>query len=210
MVDVTCLNVSDGALATVDVDLAPFGEMVRKRLIRQAVVHYTNARRAGTHSTKTRGEVKHSERRPWRQKGTGRARAADFASPLWRSGGTVFGPRPRSYVNGLPRKMRREALRSALLGKLQDGEVRLVENLHFDEPKTKKAVEVLDKLGATGTRTTVVIADRGDNLFKSFRNLQRVDVCMASDLNAEDVLTAATLIMDKKALDLVTARLANA
>jgi len=210
MVDVTCLNVSDGALAKVDVDLAPFGEIVRKRLLRQAVIHYTNARRAGTHSTKTRAEVKHTTRRPWRQKGTGRARAGDFASPLWRSGGIVFGPKPRSYCNGLPRRMRREALRSAMLGKLQDGEVRLVENLHFDAPKTKKAVDVLDKLGAKDERATIVIAERGENLFKSFRNLQRVRVCMASDLHAESVLMAKTLIMDKKALELVMARLSNA
>lgn len=210
MVDVTCYNAGNGSLGAVEVDLAPLGEIVRKRLLRQAYLHYSAAHRLGSHSTLTRSEVAHSERRPWRQKGTGRARAGDFASPIWRGGGIIFGPKPRNYVNGLPRKMRREALRSALLGRFQDGEVRLVEGIHFDEPKTKSALDVLSKLGVEGQRATIVIAERGENLFKSFRNLRGVDIEMASDLNAEHVLNAKTLIISRKALDQVMARLGNA
>ncbi|MFG0319545.1 MAG: 50S ribosomal protein L4 [Planctomycetota bacterium JB042] len=210
MVDVTCYNAGDGSLGAVDVDLAPFGDVVRKKLLRQAYLHYTAAHRLGTHSTLTRAEVAHSERKPWRQKGTGRARAGDFASPIWRSGGIAHGPKHRSYVNGLPRKMRREALRSALLAKLRDGEVRLVEGMKFDAPKTKQAVEILEKLEAAGERATVVIAERGENLFKSFRNLRRVDIQMASDLNAEHVINSKVLILDRKALEQVTARLSHA
>ena len=210
MVDVNCYNGKDGGVATVTVDTSPLGEKVRKRLLRQAVLHYAAARRLGTHSTKTRAEVSSTTRKPWRQKGTGRARAGDFASPIWRGGGVVFGPKPRNYTSNFPRRMRREALRSSLLGKLQDGEVSLVDGLHFDRPSTKQAMQVLQTLGAEGGRTVIVIAERGDNLQKSFRNISRVDIRLASDLHAEDVIACRNLILDRKALDHVVARVGNA
>src|SRR5262245_45548053 len=121
MVDVSCYDGGKGAVAKVALDAKPFGDAVRKRLLRQAYLHYTAAHRAGTHSTLTRAEVNFNERKPWRQKGTGRARCGDFSSPVWRKGGIVFGPKPRSYVNGLNRGMRREALRSSLLARIEGG-----------------------------------------------------------------------------------------
>lgn len=210
MVEVKCYDGASGQVTMVDVDPTPLGDKVRKRLIRQAVLHYQAARRAGTHSTKTRSEVKHSERKPWRQKGTGRARAGDFASPLWRGGGVVFGPKPRKYATGLPRRMRREALRSALLGKLLDGEVALFENVAFEQPRTKQAAEVLDRLGVAGQSATVVIGQRGENFFLSFRNLPRVDVRTADDLNAEQVVTKRNVVLERKALEKLLARFGDA
>lgn len=210
MVDVTCYDGATGTTSRVAVDTAVLGEKVRKRLMRQAFLHYAAAHRLGCHSTLTRGEVALTGRKPWRQKGTGRARAGDFKSPLWRGGGIVFGPQPRDYTSGLPRRMRKEALKSALLGKFQDDEVRLVAGLRFDAPRTKDAAGVLAKLGAGAGRTTLVIAERGENLFKSFRNLPRVQIRLAAELNAEHVLTSDLLVLDHKALDQLTARLSDA
>ncbi len=210
MVDVSCYNGQNGAVSTIDVDPTPFGTVVRKRLMRQAYIHYQAARRLGTHSTLTRAEVNYTERRPWRQKGTGRARAGDFSSPLWRGGGVVFGPKPRSYTTRFSRRMRKEALRSALLGRLSDGGLKLLEAVTFASPKTKDAVHVLEQLGIDRERTTIVIAERGENFHKSFRNLRWVDTQMASDLNAEHVLDAPHLIFDRKAFEIVLKRLGDA
>jgi len=209
MVELTCYNGQTGDLSQVDLDTAPFGDKLRMRLLRQACLHYAAARRLGCHSTRTRGEIARSGRKPWKQKGTGRARAGDSSSPIWRGGGVVFGPKPRDYTSAMPRRMRKEALRSALLGKLQDGQVRLVEGLAFEQPRTKAAGAVLEALGCLGRRTRLVIAERGENLLKSFRNLPSVEISMASDLHAEDVVRCEQLVLDRPALDQLIARLSD-
>lgn len=210
MVEVTCYSGATRSVSAVDVDISAFGDKVRKRLLRQAYLHYAAAHRQGTHSTLTRGEVNYNERKPYKQKGTGRARAGDFSSPIWRGGGIVFGPKPRSYVTRFPRRMRREALRSAFLGKLQGGQVRLVEGLSFDAPKTKDAVGVLKALGVAGQRVVLVIAERGENLFRSFRNLPRVSVVEARELNAEHVLGHEVTVIDRRAVDQIVGRVSHA
>ncbi|MBL8767172.1 MAG: 50S ribosomal protein L4 [Planctomycetes bacterium] len=210
MVEVTCFNGKSGGVAKIDVDAAPFGEKVRKRLMRHAFLHYAAAHRAGTHSTLTRAEVNFNTRKPWKQKGTGRARSGDFSSPLWRKGGIALGPKPRSYVTNLPRRMRLEALRSSLLGKLNDGELKLLDGVTFDVPKTKKAADILKSLGITYERTLVVVAERGEGFVRSFRNLPNVDIRMAVDLNAEHVLLAKHVILDRRALDQILERLSDA
>jgi large subunit ribosomal protein L4 len=207
MVKVPCYDGEKGKVAQVEVDGAVFGELVRKRLVRQALIHYAAARRAGTHSTLTRAEVKHNQRKPWKQKGTGRARAGDFASPLWRGGGIVFGPKPRKYGTKLTRGMRREALRDSLLAKLLGDEFKLFEKVSFDAPKTKRAIEVLRALGVAGKRSVIVIAERGENFVKSFRNIEGIDFEMASDLNADHVVRADQIVMDRRAFDRVVERL---
>ncbi len=210
MVNVTCYSGATGGLTQVEVDSVPLGEKVRKRLVRQACLHYAAAVRQGTHSTLTRSQVNYNERKPWRQKGTGRARSGDFSSPVWRGGGVVFGPKPRDYATNLPRRMRREALRSALLGKLLDGQVRLIEGVKFAAPKTKEAAAVLRALGVADERVTLVLAERAENVHESFRNLPNVAITMASDLNALSVLRRDLLVMDRRALEEVIARLGNA
>lgn len=209
-VEVLCYNGKSGASAKVEVDTAPFGDKVRKRLLRQALLHYAAAHRQGTHSTLSRSEVNKNERKPWRQKGTGRARAGDFASPIWRGGGVAHGPKPRSYTSAFPRRMRREALKSALLNGFSGGQIRFVEELEFSEPKTKKALEILRGAGVTEKeRTLVVIAERGAHLFKSFRNLRHVRVVEARDLNAEHLLLSRHVVMERRALDQLLDRIAR-
>jgi len=210
MVKLPCYDGEKNKISQVEVDETAFGEMVRKRLVRQALLHYAAARRLGTHSTKTRAEVKHSQRKPYRQKGTGRARAGDFASPIWRGGGIVFGPKPRDYGTKLTRRMRSEALKSAMLGKLQADRVRLFEKVAFDAPKTKEAVAVLSELGVAGTRNLIVIAERGENFVKSFRNITGIDFEMAADLNAHHVAHADHVVMDRRAYDQIVARVNDA
>ena len=209
MVEVTCYSGESGDVSAVDVDTSAFGDAVRKRLLRQAYLHYSSAHRQGTHSTLTRAGVAKTGRKPYKQKGTGRARAGDFKSPIWRGGGVAHGPHPRSYVTRFPRKMRKEALRSALLARFNDGEVRLVDGLSFPEPKTKAAVDVLRKLGIDDQRVLMVIAERGENFFKSFRNLKRVRVIEARELNAEHVLGHDVLVFDRRAIDQINGRVAR-
>lgn len=208
-VELTCYDGQSGDLSKVELDTTPFGEKVRMRLLRQACLHYAAARRLGCHSTKSRGEIACSGRKPWKQKGTGRARAGDSASPIWKGGGVAFGPKPRNYTSAMPRRMRKEALRSALLGKLRDGEVKLVDGLDFERPRTRSALAVLEALGCESGRTTLVIAERGENLLKSFRNLRSVEIAMASDLHAEQVVRCHQLVLDRKALDQLIARLSD-
>lgn len=210
MVEVNCYNGGSGSVATVNVDASPFGDAVRKRLLRQAYLHYSAAHRAGTHSTLTRAEVNFNERKPWKQKGTGRARSGDFSSPVWRKGGIVFGPKPRSYVNGLNRRSRREALRSALLAKLNDGELKLVDGLRLDKPSTKQAAAALQALGCTKGRTLVVLPALEGPAYRSFRNLAKVTLEVATNVNAEHVLDAHHAVMEKSAYEAIVGRLSHA
>jgi large subunit ribosomal protein L4 len=210
MVQVNCFNGKNGGVGQVDVDPTPFGEKVRTRLMRHAFLHYAAAHRAGTHSTLTRAEVNFNTRKPWKQKGTGRARSGDFSSPLWRKGGIALGPKPRSYATGLPRRMRIEALRSAMLGKLKDGEIKLFEAVTFDAPKTKQAAAILASLGIGNERVLIVVAERGEGFVRAFRNLKKVDIRMASDLNVEHVLLSKHLVIDRRALDQILERLSDA
>jgi large subunit ribosomal protein L4 len=198
-----------GGVTTRDVDLAAYGEAVRPRLLKDAVVRYLANQRQGTHSTKTRAETSYSESKPWPQKHTGRARAGDKNSPLWRHGGRIFGPKPREYRMGMPVRARREALRSALLGKFRDGEVALVEALKLDAPSTKTAALCLKELGAT--RGATVVLPAGDaTLYRSFRNVARVECVPATELNALHVLQRRALVFVGDALAAVEQRLANA
>src|SRR5437868_8705196 len=140
-----------------------FGAPVNAALLHQAVRRQQANERQGTHDTKTRGEVSGGGRKPWKRKGTGRARQGSTRAPQWRHGGTVFGPHPRSYEQKMPRKQRRVALRSALAAKHQDGAVRVIEELAFEAPKTRLVAELFDQLGA-GARTLFVIREHDLNL----------------------------------------------
>ncbi len=166
------------------------------------------SRRRGTASTKTRGEVSGGGKKPWRQKGTGRARAGSVRSPLWRGGGTIFGPRPRSYAYDLPRSARRAALRSALSQKARDGQLRIVEALTVENPKTKRVKTLLAGLGVTGS-ALIVIAERDRNLELGARNLPNVLVLPAAGINVYDILRYETLLVTRAALDVIDARVSK-
>jgi large subunit ribosomal protein L4 len=183
-----------------------FSGRVNDWVLFEEVVAQRASRRRGTASTKTRGEVEGSGKKPWKQKGTGRARAGSVRSPLWRSGGTIFGPRPRSYAYRLPRQARRSALRSALAQKARDAQVRVIDGLALEAPKTKRMREILAALGIAGS-VLIVLADRDANVELSARNLPGVLVLPVMGLNVEAVLAHETLLVARDALSAIETRL---
>jgi large subunit ribosomal protein L4 len=175
----------------------------------QAVVTIRANARAGTASTKNKGEVAGSGKKPWRQKGTGRARAGYRQSPIWRGGGVVFGPKPRSYRKALPRAMARLALRKALSDKLAAGDLRVVDSLTLERPKTKELVSVLKRLNAD--RSALLVTDTvSRELLLAARNIPRVEVARASDVNPLQVLKYAHLVITREGLNKLRERLADA
>lgn len=194
------VNRQNEKVGSLELDDRAFGGAVDAGLVWEAVVQENAAARRGTHSTKTRGEVRGSGRKPWRQKGTGRARVGEIRNPLWRTGGTVFGPRPRSYAYALPKKAVRRALRSALTQKLRDGAVTVVDQLAVDEPKTREAAELLAGLAVTG-RVLLLDAKAAAGLRQATRNLPRVQVADANRVTARDVTAASRILATPAALE---------
>ncbi|MBP1606696.1 MAG: rplD [Acidobacteria bacterium] len=197
---VDVVNARNEKVASLDLRDEVFGGRVKADLIWEAVVHENAEQRRGTHATKTRGEVSGSGRKPWRQKGTGRARVGEVRNPLWRKGGTVFGPQPRSYGFALPKKVERGALRAALTQKLQDGAVTVVEALAVDQVKTKPAAEMLRALGA-GRKTLVVDVRPDEKLALSVRNIAGVRVVASNRVSARDVMDAQRIIATRAAVE---------
>jgi len=166
------------------------------------VVQHQAVVRRGTAATKTRGEVSGSNRKPWRQKGTGRARAGSRRSPLWRGGGTVFGPKSKDYDVRVPKKVRRAALCSALSSKAaEEGAVVVIEDLQFSEPGTKRIAELLKNAGAAKVRALILTADHKPLVWKSARNIPRVEIRPFSECSAYDVLLAEKLLIEKSAIE---------
>ncbi|MEZ5990354.1 MAG: 50S ribosomal protein L4 [Planctomycetota bacterium] len=196
----TVKTYGDGKLDAREVDASVIASRVLGRTLKEALVGYEANQRQGTAKTKERGEVAGSSKKPWKQKHTGRARAGHKRSPLWRGGGTVFGPRPRDFTQGSNRKQRRVALASALLGKLEDGEVMVVDGFPTREPSTKEACRVLQAVGAT-SGALVVTAGLDRTVWMSLRNVPRVDVLPLSDLNARAMLLRRNVIFTPAAFD---------
>ncbi len=176
-----------------------FAAPVNEAVIHQVVTAQLAGRRIGTHDTKTRGEVAGGGRKPYRQKGTGRARQGSRTAPHYRGGGAVFGPHPRSYAQRLPRKMRTLALRGALTAKLGDEAIRVIDAFALERIKTQDLVGVLDALKATG-RVLVVAPGTDRTLRLSSRNLPRVEVILADSLNVVDLVNADTIVIEQPAL----------
>jgi len=187
---VGAINVSDDV----------FGGRVNADLMWESVVSANAAERRGTHKTKNRALVSGSGKKPWRQKGTGRARIGSIRNPLWRHGGTVFGPQPRSYAYSLPKKVERGALRAALSAKLQAGELVVVDELSAEETKTKAAAELLKRLGVTGKAVLVDVAVN-ENLSRSVRNIPGVSLVASGRLTARSVIDAGRVVATKSALE---------
>ena len=184
---------------TVELPDALFAAPVNAAVLHQAVVAQLAGRHLGTHSTKKRGEVAGGGTKPYRQKGTGRARQGSRRAPHFAGGGVVFGPRPRSYEQRLPRKMKRLALLGALTAKYGDGAVRVVEDLALEAIRTRELVGYLSALNAAG-RVLVVAPSRDQRLTLSARNLPDVEVILANSLNVVDVLNADLLLIEQPAL----------
>jgi large subunit ribosomal protein L4 len=198
------LPVYDEKGAKVDaftLDESLLGENLRRKLLHQCVVRHEANQRVGTHCTKTKSEVAGSGKKPWKQKHTGRARAGMRRSPLWIGGGVTFGPKPRDYRQGMPKRMRREALKSAFLGKIKDQEVRLLQTLAYDKPKTKRFQATLKALELSDASCLVALHEPNEHVVKSIRNMQNCHVIPARNLNAYDLLKYKFVILEKDALE---------
>jgi large subunit ribosomal protein L4 len=200
-----------GGAKSVKLDDAAFGARFQEPLVHQSVRAEQAARRRGTAATKTRGMVSGGGAKPWGQKGTGRARAGSNRSPIWTGGGTVFGPKPRSYTFKVNRKEQRAALRSALSLHAERGSVAILDAASFKAPKTRQAFDLLDDWGAPAqTRPTlVVLTPEETDAALSFRNLARVAVLTPENVGVTDVVGAATLLVSESALEMLTARVGN-
>jgi large subunit ribosomal protein L4 len=197
---VDVVNSQNEKVGSLDLSEAVFGGRVKTDLIHQSVIRANAAERRGTHATKTRAEVSGSGKKPWRQKGTGRARVGEVRNPLWRKGGTTFGPQPRSYEYQLPKKVEKGALRAALTQKLRDGAVVVVDALGLGEIKTKAASEMLKRLGVQG-RALLVDVKPEDRLALSVRNIEGVQLLASNRINARDVMNTRRVVLTKAALE---------
>lgn len=194
MKDASGKKVKDAELSAAVFEIEP-----NVHVMHEVVRSQCAARRQGTHDTLTRGQVRGGGKKPWRQKGTGRARQGTIRAPQWAGGGTVFGPHPRSYAFKVPAKVVKLAMRSALSAKLADGEIVVVDQLSFEKPSTKQAAEVLKNLGLEG-RVTIIVPDDEVNTFLSFRNLSKVRVIGVSELNTLDFIDNKALVLTDAAL----------
>ena len=201
---VDAANAAKGSVALPDV----FSSKVRDSVMFEQVLAQLASRRSGTASTKTRGQIRGGGKKPWRQKGTGNARAGSTRSPIWRGGGTIFGPKARSYAYRLPKQARRAALRGALAQKARDEQVRVIDKLSFEAPKTKQMRAVLEALGIQGS-ALIVTAERDQAVELSARNLPRVSVQSVAGLNVYDLLRHETLLVTQDALPGIEERLAG-
>lgn len=194
----------DGAeVGSVDLKDEVFGIEPNEAVVHQYVVNYLARQRQGTHDTRTRTDVRGGGRKPWRQKGTGRARAGTIRSPLWRGGGTVFGPHPREYGSRLPRKMKSLALRSVFSDKAKSDRILVIDKIALDQIKTKSVVTMLTKLDLAGKKCVILDEGKNEVLSISCRNLQEVVYTRASLANGYDMLNADFLIMTKAGLEKV-------
>lgn len=186
-------------VGTADVSDAVFGIEPHESAMHQVVRSQMAARRAGTHSTKNRSAVRGGGRKPWRQKGTGRARAGTIRSPLWKGGGVIFGPTPRSYAFKVPNKVVKLAMKSALSAKAQEGVLYVVDELAFDKPSTKDAEKILGALGIEG-RVTIVVANEDEMALLSFRNLPTARVITVGEANTYDIIDNTAVLFTQPAL----------
>jgi large subunit ribosomal protein L4 len=190
-----------------DADLKIQSSGASFQLIQDAVVTHRANQRQGNASTKTRGEVSGGGKKPWRQKGTGRARAGSIRSPLWRHGGVVFGPKPRDYGKTMPKQMKRAAFQNALVQRAEAGDLIVLKGLKLSSPKTREFAAVVEKLPLDGGTALLVYGEPDKNLILAGRNLPRLDLVSAESLNIYQVLMFGKLIFTEDALDKVRDRL---
>jgi len=193
------VNAENKKVGSVELNDEVFGGRVKADLIHESVVRQNAAERRGTHATKTRAMVSGSGKKPWRQKGTGRARVGEIRNPLWRKGGTVFGPQPRSYEYAIPRKVEKGALRAALIEKLQAGSLIVVDALTASEVKTRAAAGVLKTLGVTG-KALLVDVQLDEKFALSVRNLATVTLVQSNRVTARDVANTRQVVLTTAAV----------
>lgn len=196
---VAMYNINGDQVGEIDLNENIFGIEVHEQALHDVVTMQLAGRRQGTHDTKTRSEVSGGGRKPYRQKGTGRARAGSIRSPIWRGGGIVFGPHPRKYSFRMPKKVRRLAMKSALSSKVEGGTILVLDELKLDVPKTKDMVKILSNL-KVANKALVVTAERDDMVYKSARNIPGIKQLSVPGLNVYDLLAHKTLVITKDAV----------
>ena len=199
MPKVALYNIAGETTGEVELNENIFGVEVNEALVHQAVVMQLANQRLGTHATKTRGLVRGGGRKPWRQKGTGRARCGSSRSPIWVGGGTVFGPQPRSYAFSMPKKQRRLAIKCALSSKVNYQEIFVVDSINFDQPKTKNVVKMLSDFNAEG-KALIITADAIENVERSANNIPGVKVITTMGLNVYDLLHYTKIFVAQDAI----------
>ncbi len=199
MPTVAVYNIDRKKVGDIDLNDNVFGVEVNGGLLHQAVVMQLASQRLGTHATKTRAFVRGGGRKPWKQKGTGRARSGSRRSPLWVGGGTVFGPHPRSYAFSMPRKQRRLAIKCALSDKVQEGSLLVLDALDFEAPKTKQVVKLLQTF-EVDNKALIITAEEAENVERSSRNIPGVKAINTTGLNVYDILNHDTLFVTKDAV----------
>ncbi|KJR43205.1 Ribosomal protein L4/L1e, bacterial-type [Candidatus Magnetoovum chiemensis] len=178
-----------------------FGKEVRKDILHEAVVNYLANQRQGTHSTKTKGKVRGGGKKPWRQKHTGRARCGSTRSPIWKGGGTVFGPQPRDYSYKLNKKFKQLAVKIALSAKHKDGEVIVLDSIKLDMPKTKEMFNILNKLNVLDKTVLILLHDVDKNIVLSSRNIVGIDVTTARYMTTYEILAHDIIIITKDTIN---------
>ena len=201
MPKVTLYNIAGQAAGEIELNDGVFGVEYNEAVIHQAVVRQMANERLGTHATKTRGLVRGGGKKPWKQKGTGRARVGSIRSPLWVGGGTVFGPLPRSHAKDMPRKARQLAVKSALSEKLRAGEIIVVDAIQFEAPKTKDVVKMLAAFDVAGKALIVDGGEKSANTVLSARNIPGVKAYAPSGLNIYDLVHYTKLFLPKDAVE---------
>ena len=199
MPTVAVYDMANKKVGDIELNESIFGVEMNAGLLHQAVVMQLAAQRLGTHATKTRGFVRGGGRKPWRQKGTGRARSGSTRSPIWVGGGTVFGPHPRSYAFRMPRKQRRLAIKCALSDKVKSGDFIVLESLDFDAPKTKQVVKMLGDF-SVGNKALFITGEEAANVEKSARNIPGVKAIHTMGLNVYDILNHDKLFITTDAI----------
>ena len=205
MTSIDVLDAAGSKTGSRDLPASLFEATVSVSLMHQVVVAGLAGIRAGTHSTKTRGEVRGGGKKPWRQKGTGRARQGSIRSPQWVGGGIAHGPQPHGHEMRVNKKMKRGAMRSALTDALQSGKLAAIDELSFETPKTSEAAKILAALELTG-RVLLVLPEPQDTVERSFRNLPQVRIAYAPSLGVYEVLVADRVLFTGAALDILDAR----
>jgi len=196
------LNVSGQKVGEIELRDDIFGIEVNQHVLYEAVKNYLANQRQGTHSAKTRAEVRGGGRKPWRQKGTGRARQGSIRAPQWIGGGVVFPPKPRDYSYKLPKKVKRLAMKSALSSKVQNNEIIVLDELTMNAPKTKDMVNILKNINAA-KKALIVLRDKDENVIKSTRNIEGAKATIVNNLNVYEILKYDSFVVTKDALSMI-------
>lgn len=202
MPKVALYDITGSQVGDIELSDVVFGVEVNNHVMYEAVKNYLANQRQGTQSAKLRGEVRGGGRKPWRQKGTGRARQGSIRAPQWKGGGVVFAPKPRDYSYSIPKKVKRLALKSALSSKVQDQEIIVVDKLVLEQPKTKEMVKVLNNL-KSGKKTLIVIPERDEAVVRAAANIPGVKTAYVNTINVYDILNCDSFLITKEAVNKV-------